>query len=49
MNKEQSINYFQNCEWGNQEELFLYDKEKDGFMLFEDFIDFVKYLYFLLH
>ena len=46
MNKEQSINYFQNSEWKNQEELFLYDKDKDGFILFEDFI---KYYYDLIN
>ena len=55
MNEEQSTNYFANCgydEWRIDyriDELFLYDKDKDGFILFEDFIDFVKYLYFLLH
>ena len=47
MNKEQSINYFTNCGygiWANYRinELFKYDKDKDGFILFEDFI---KYYY----
>ena len=48
MNKEQSFDYFQTCE--DYEfmrdfkiiQLFLYDKDKDGFILFEDFI---KYYY----
>ena len=54
MNKQQSINYFQNC--GNDEEeweidyrineLFVYDKDEDGFILFQDFI---KYYYDLIN
>ena len=53
MNKEQSINYFTKCgydEWVIEEykinKLFLYDKDKDGFILFEDFI---KYYYDLIN
>ena len=50
MNKEQSINYFQTCyEWDVNfkiNELFVYDKDKDGFILFEDFI---KYYYDLIN
>ena len=52
MNKEQSINYFTNFgydEWrsnNRSKELFLYDKDKDGFILFEDFI---KYYYDLIN
>ena len=40
MNEEQSISYFQTCgyyEWESND-LFIYDKDKDGFILFEDFI-----------
>ena len=47
MNKEQSINYFTKCgydEWVIEEykinKLFLYDKDKDGFIFFEDFIQY---------
>ena len=52
MNKEQSINYFENCEcYGltfddRIDVLFVYDKDKDGFILFEDFI---KYYYNLIN
>ena len=50
MNKEQSINYFQICdEWGIDDiikKLFVYDKDEDGFILFEDFI---KYYYDLIN
>ena len=48
MNKEQSINYFTNCGYDESEinKLFLYDKDKDGFILFEDFI---KYYYDLIN
>ena len=52
MNKEQSINYFTNCgydEWESYNriyKLFVYDKDKDGFILFEDFI---KYYYDLIN
>ena len=53
MNKEQSINYFTKCgydEWVIEEykinKLFLYDKDKDGFIFFEDFI---KYFYDLIN
>ena len=48
MNKEQSINYFQICGYGESKiyQLFLYDKDKDGFILFEDFI---KYYYDLIN
>jgi hypothetical protein len=48
MNKEQSINYFQTCGYGEwrSDELFVYDKDKDGFILFEDFI---KYYYDLIN
>ena len=44
MNKEQSINYFTNCGYDESEinKLFLYDKDKDGLILFDDFI---KYYY----
>ena len=48
MNKQQSINYFQTCgyyEWESND-LFVYDKDKDGFILFEDFI---KYYYDLIN
>ena len=49
MNKEQSFNYFQNFEFVFPDfkinSLFLYDKDKDGFILFEDFI---KYYYDLI-
>ena len=52
MNKEQSINYFQTCGYDEMmnyfkiDELFVYDKDKDGFILFEDFI---KYYYDLIN
>ena len=53
MNKEQSINYFTNCGYDEFEieeyridELFVYDEDKDGFILFEDFI---KYYYDLIN
>ena len=50
MNKEQSINYFINCGYDENDwefadridELSLYDDDEDGFILFEDFI---KYYY----
>ncbi len=46
MKREQSINYFQNCGYDESEinkridDLFLYDKDKDGLILFEVFIKF---------
>ena len=52
MNEEQSINYFQTCgydEWkinNRSYDLFVYDKDEDGFILFEDFI---KYYYDLIN
>ena len=50
MNKQQSINYFTNCdEWdvnSRSNKLFVYDEDKDGFILFEDFI---KYYYDLIN
>ena len=48
MNEEEAINYFTNCGYGESEsnKLFEYDKDKDGFILFEDFI---KYYYDLIN
>ena len=52
MNEEEAINYFTNCgydEWESNDridDLFVYDKDKDGFILFEDFI---KYYYDLIN
>ena len=46
MNKPQSMNYFQNCGYNvwfinnKINKLFIYDKDKDGFILFEDFIEY---------
>jgi hypothetical protein len=48
MNKQQSINYFQTFGYDERasNKLFVYDKDKDGFILFEDFI---KYYYDLIN
>ena len=53
MNKEQSFNYFTNCGYEEFDieafkihDLFVYDEDEDGFILFEDFI---KYYYDLIN
>ena len=48
MNKEEAINYFHTCRYGEwkSDKLFVYDKDKDRFILLENFI---KYYYDLIN